>query len=45
MAWPIGNKLYIKQLERKFYHFLLEGKPDKIKHVNLTQSYVNGGLK
>ena len=45
MTCPIGKNSYIKQLESKFYHFLWEGKPDKIKRANITQTYVQGGLK
>ena len=41
---PTGGTKYIKELEKKFYAFLWEGKPDKIKRINLTQNYQKGGL-
>ena len=36
---------YIKQLENKFYEFLWNNKPDKVKRINITQNYQKGGLK
>ena len=45
MTCPTGGTKYIKELEKKFYAFLWEGKPDKIKRINLTQNYQKGGLK
>ena len=45
MTCPTGGTKYIKELEKKFYTFLWEGKPDKIKRINLTQNYQKGGLK
>ena len=45
MTCPTGGTKYIKELEKKFYAFLWEGKPDKIKRTNLTQNYQKGGLK
>ena len=40
-----GGSKYIKQLENKFYEFLWNNKPDKVKHINITQNYQKGGLK
>ena len=45
MTCPVGQSEYIKQLEYKFYAFLWSNKPDKVKRINVTQSYQNGGLK
>ena len=42
---PTGGAKYIYELEKKFYAFLWDGKPDKIKRINLTQNYQKGGLK
>ena len=39
MTCPTGSTKYIKELEKKFYAFLWEGKPDKIKRINLAQNY------
>ena len=41
MTCPTGGTKYIKELEKKFYAFLWEGKPDKsvYKCINLTQNY------
>ena len=45
MTCPVGRSEYIKHLEYKFYAFLWSNKPDKVKRINVTQSYQNGGLK
>ena len=47
MTCPIGGwgGKYIKQLENKFYEFLWNNKPDKVKRINITQKYQKGGLK
>ena len=45
MACPLGRMEYIKQLENKFFVFLWGDKPDRVKRINITQSYQKGGLK
>ena len=45
MACPVGRKGHIKQLENKFYAFLWDNKPDKVKRINVTPNYQKGGLK
>ena len=45
MTCPSGEDQYMKQVEKKFYDFLWDGKPDKIKCINITQNYFKGGLK
>ena len=41
MACPVGGK----QCESKFYAVLWGDKPDRVKRINITQSYQKGGLK
>ena len=45
MVCPMGRTEYIKQLESKFYAFLWGNKPDRVKRINITQSYQKGGFK
>ena len=39
------NHQAIKELNEAFYHFLLDGKPDKIKRNVVINEYNDGGLK
>ena len=45
MACPEGRTEYKKQLKSKFYAFLWGDKPDRVKCINITQSYQKGDLK
>ena len=42
---PTPTDDFIKQIETQFYHCLWDDKPDKIKRIQITQSYNKGGLQ
>lgn len=44
-ALPNPKRETITQLQNKFYSFIWNGKPDKVKRTLITQLYCDGGLK
>ena len=44
LSLPSPGKNILKQIETKFYKFIWNGKPDKVKRKTLSKHYFEGGL-
>ena len=42
---PTPSDAFIKKIEQQIYQFLWDGKPDKIKRIQLIQQYKKAGLQ
>ena len=42
---PTPSDIFIKKIEHELHQFLWDGKPDKIKRIQITQSYNKVGLQ
>ena len=45
MSLPSPNDFFLKQFSKILYGYLWDDKPDKIKRLQLTQDYLDGGIK
>ena len=45
MTLPSPTDLFLKTFNQMLFRYLWDDKPDKIKRVQITQDYLNGGIK